>query len=81
MKDDLKAKYFYDLQGSELFTAQLALEDELIESLQSKFLAIDGKSNVEFEYARVRGALEVLRGLKAKREHLIEDARSRHRNS
>jgi hypothetical protein len=65
MKDDLKAKYLFDLQASELFTAQIALENELIESLQSKFLAIDGKSNVEFEYARVRGSLEALKGLKS----------------
>lgn len=81
MKDDQKARYFYDLHAAELFKAQLALEDELLESLHSKFLAIDGKSNVEFEYARVRGSIEALKGLKAKRELLIEEARSRVRNS
>lgn len=81
MKDDLKAKYLYEIHALEYFSAQRALEDELIESLQNKFLSIDGKSNVEFEYAKVRGSLEALKGLKAKREHLIEEARSRIRNS
>lgn len=81
MKDDLKAKLFYDLQTIEAFTAQTQLEDETITALQSKLLTIDGKSNVEFEYARVRGSLEALIGLKAKRERFIEDARSRIRNS
>lgn len=81
MEDKLKSKHLYEIHANELFKAQTALEDELIESLHSKFLAIDGKSNVEFEYARVRGALEALKGLKAKRDLLIEDARSRVRNS
>jgi len=81
MKDQLKAKYFYDLQTFELFQAQTALEDEIITALQAKFLAIDPKSNVEFEYAKVRGSLEALQGLKAKRELLIQEARSRIHNS
>jgi len=81
MKDDLKSKFFYEIQRSEAFKAQQALEDELIESLHSKMLAIDVKSDVKFEYARVRGSLEALKGLKAKRELLIEEARSRLRNS
>lgn len=81
MKDDLKAKLFFNLQALESFQAQTAMEDELIESLQSKLLAIDVKSDVKFEYARVRGSIEALKGLKAKREHLINEARSRLRNS
>lgn len=81
MKDELKAKFFFDLQSFELFTAQIALEDEQMDALQSKILNIDSKSDVKFEYARVRGALEALKGLKANRERLIELARSRTRNS
>lgn len=81
MKDDLKARLFYELQNVEPFMAQIALEDEQVESLQSKLLAIDPKSDVKFEYARVRGALEALKGIKAKRERFIEDYRSRTRNS
>jgi len=81
MKDDLKAKLFYDLMTFEAFTAQIALEDELIESLQNKLLNIDPKSDVAFEYARARGSLEALKGIKAKRERFMEDARSRIRNS
>lgn len=81
MKDDLKGKLFYDLVTFNAFQAQLELEDETITALQSKLLTIDGKSNVEFEYARVRGSLEALLGLKAKRERFIEDYRSRSRNS
>lgn len=81
MKDDLKSKLFYDLLTSESFQAQIALEDEQIQSLQNKILSIDAKSNIEFEYARVRGSLEALLGLKAKRERFIEDYRSRIRNS
>lgn len=81
MKDDLKSKLFYDLLTSESFQAQIALEDEQIQSLQTKILSIDAKSNIEFEYARVRGSLEALLGLKAKRERFIDDYRSRIRNS
>jgi len=81
MKDDLKAKFFYDLQEFESFRAQIELEEETITALQSKILTIDPKSNVDFEYARVRGSLEALIGLKAKRERFIEDYRSRIRNS
>ncbi len=81
MKDDLKAKLFYELHSLEAFKAQLELEDETITALQSKLLTIDGKSNVEFEYARARGAIEVLLGFKAKREHFLEAFRSRLRNS
>lgn len=81
MKDDLKTKLFFDLYHLESFQAQIAIEDEQIEALQSKLLAIDAKSDVKFEYARVRGSIEALKGLKAKRERFIEDARSRLRNS
>lgn len=81
MKDDQKARLFYDLQTFEAFQAQLNLEDETITALQSKLLAIDSKSNIEFEYARVRGSLEALISLKAKRERFIDDYRSRLRNS
>ena len=81
MKDDLKAKLFYDLQVNDAFHAQTSLEDEYIESMQNKLVNIDPKSNIEFEYARARGALEALLGIKAKRERFIEDYRSRIRNS
>ncbi len=81
MKDDLKAKFFHELYTLGVFEAQTAMESEQIESLQSRLLTIDPKSDVKFEYARVRGALEALVGLKAKRERLIEDHRSRLRNS
>lgn len=81
MKDDLKAKLFYDLNTYEAFEAQIALEDETIIALQNKIITLDPKSNVEFEYARVRGSLEALLGLKAKRDRFIEEFRSRIRNS
>lgn len=81
MKDSEKGKAFYDLQHSELFKAQLELEEQQLESLHSRFLAIDPKSNVEFEYARVRGSLEALKALKATRELLIQEFRSRNPNS
>lgn len=81
MEDKLKAKYFYELQSFDLFNAQLALEDEMFTSLQAKLLTIDPKSDVAFEYARVRGSLEALKALKANRERLIDAARSRISNS
>lgn len=81
MKDDIKAKLFFDLQGFELFEAQIALEDEQYKALQDKLLTLDSKGDILFEYARVRGALEALKALKANRERLIEHARSRTRNS
>lgn len=82
MKDDLKSKLLYDLTTFDSFRAQIELEDETITSLQSKLLAIDlNKPNVDLDYARVRGSLEALIGLKAKRERFIEDFRSRLRNS
>ena len=82
MKDDLKSKLFYDLTTLESFRAQIELEDETITSLQGKLLAIDLKSpNVDLEYARARGSLESLLGLKAKRDRFVEDFRSRLRNS
>lgn len=81
MKDEIKAKFLSDLITFEVFTAQQALEDEQMESLQSKLLAIDPKSDVKFEYARVRGSLEAIKGLQAKREHLIQSHRSRSNHS
>ena len=81
MKDDLKSKLFYDLNMLEAFRAQIELEDETITALQNKIILLDPKSNIEFEYARVRGSLEALLGLKAKRERFIEEFRSRIRNS
>lgn len=80
MKDDIKAKLFFDLQGFELFQAQIALEDEQYKALQDKLLTLDSsKGDILFEYARVRGALEALKALKANRDRLIETARSRTR--
>ena len=81
MKDEQKAKLFHDLVHFDLFKVQVGLEDQQIESLQSKLLTIDPKSDVKFEYARVRGSLEALKGLKAIRDKLVEDHRSRSYNS
>jgi hypothetical protein len=81
MKDDLKSKYLYELHSLELFTAQQALEEEQYKALQDKLLTLDPKIDVIFEYAKLRGALEALRQLKANRDRLIEIARSRINNS
>lgn len=77
MKDDLKAKFFQELQQFECFQAQTALEDETIDSLQTKMLNIDPKGNLTFEYATIRGAIDALKLLKAHRVRYLERARSR----
>jgi hypothetical protein len=81
MENKHKAKLFYEIHAHPAFAAEEVLEQEIIKSLQDRFLTIDPKSNVEVEYARIRGSIEALKDLKAKREHLIEEARSRSRNS
>lgn len=81
MKNELKAQFFFDIQNSPAFQAQIMLETEQYETLQKRFLTLDPHSNVNFEYARIRGSLEALNSLKAIREKLIEDHRSRLRNS
>jgi hypothetical protein len=82
MKDELKSKFFKDLLGYETFEAQLALEEETYTSLLKKLLSIDlSKSDVQLEYAKLRGSLDVLQSLKTTRERLAEQARSRSQNS
>jgi hypothetical protein len=82
MKDELKAKLLQELASYEAFQAQIALEDQIQESLQSRFLSIDTKHpNVDVEYAIIRGSLEALKALKTSRARLIELARSRNQNS
>lgn len=82
MTDDLKSKFFRELLSYEAFQAQATLENETYNSLLNKLLSIDlTKSDVQLEYAKLRGALDVLAGLKAKREHFIQLARSREQNS
>lgn len=78
MKDELKAQNFRDLIEFDQFKAQVALEEETYNSLLAKLLAIDlTRPNVDLEYARLRGSLDALKSVKAKREHLVEMARSR----
>jgi hypothetical protein len=82
MNDSLKGHFFRDLKALESFEAQISLEDETHNSLLTTLLRIDlTKPNVELEYARLRGSLDVLRSLKTNRERLIEEARSRDKNS
>lgn len=77
MKDELKAKFFQSLLGTELFTAELALEDEHYAALQKKMATMEITPNVAVDFARLRGGLEALELLKRNRERLVELARSR----
>jgi len=82
MNDALKAKFFRELNGLELFQAQTSLENETLQALVSRLLTIDlARADLQLEYARLRGQVDALKQLKATRERLIEEARSRNPNS
>ncbi len=78
MKDEQKSYFLRELVGYEAFGAQQALETDLYNSLLEKIGKIElSRPDLQLEYARLRGCLEVLRQLKATRDHLIEQSRSR----
>lgn len=75
LNDKQKAQYFRALMDLDLFEAQFQLEDELYANLASKMLTLPMEGpNLDLEYAKVRGALEVLKQLKAVRERLKSSA-------
>jgi hypothetical protein len=82
MTDELKAKLLKELVEFEAFKAQKSLEDDTYNSLLSQLLRIDtSKPNVDLEYARLRGSLDVIKSLQTARERLIENLRSRSNHS
>ena len=77
MNDELKGKYFRDLISSDLFAVELELEADVRTSLITRMLSLDLKdSTVALEYAKIRGAVDVLNTLQKKRELLAEMSRS-----
>ena len=82
MNDELKGKCFRDLLVSEVFAAELTLEADVRTSLLADLMRLDlNDQTVSLQYAKIRGALDVLNTLQKKREHLAEQARSRTNNS
>lgn len=77
MNDELKGKCFRDLLAFGPFEAQLALEADIRTSLLNKMLSLElNDTKVALEYARIRGALEILKTLQSKRDLLAEAARA-----
>lgn len=70
------ALYLHGLKSMEEFKAQEALEDRLFASLSGKMLTLETKATdqVALEYARIRGAMEAIKQLKAAREAEISKA-------
>jgi hypothetical protein len=78
MKDEQKASLFRELVTLSPFQAQVSLEEEVFNSLLNKLQSIDlNQSNVQLEYAKIRGSIDVLKLLRATRERFVEQARSR----
>ena len=82
MDDKVKSQFFRDLLGVEVFNAQIALEDEIQNSLLNKLMNIDlTKTDVQLEYAKLRGGLDAIKSIKMTRERLVDTTRSRNPNS
>lgn len=82
MKDEQKASLLREVTAYESFQAQISLEQDLYNSMLSQITKIDlSRSDLQLEYARLRGCLDILRQIKATRDLLVEQARSRKPNS
>ena len=82
MKDELKGKHFQELKDYEGFAAQTSLEADMESDYLKQIFTIQLEGqNVSLHYSRLRGAIEAIRSLRQRRDHLIEFARSKARSS
>lgn len=82
LKPLVQANYLKALKGYDLFEAQTQLEDELFSAKAAQLLTLQlDNDNIMIEYAKVRGAIDVLKQLKAMREQIISTAVEKTLNS
>lgn len=70
-----KRNYLKELTGSEIFKAQLQLEDEIAKDLTRRLSELDLTGpNFHLEYARLRGGIDFLKTLQGVRKQIITTA-------
>jgi len=75
LEERLISAYLRSLKSLEEFKAQEALEDRLFASYASKMLTLDlTDQSLGLEYARIRGAMDAIKQLKAVREEEVSKA-------